>query len=107
MGAGALSLGASAIFSLLRSDAIKSLEAQCSPSNRTLCPDTANVGSLRNQVSVNTTLANVTLGVGAAALLGGGIWWFLEANRSTSPSRAELQIAPTQGGAVVTISGAL
>src|SRR5262249_50926306 len=108
LGTGAASLGASVIFLLLRNSAVNDLDAKCGGPNHTICPDTPDVRSLENKASTYNTWTNVTLGIGAAAVVGGGVWLFLEKRHSSekSPS-ANLQITPTQGGAVVGIAGVL
>jgi hypothetical protein len=108
LGAGAASLGASGLFLILRNNAIKDLEALCSGPNKTICPDTADARSLKNKASTNNMLTNIAMGVGGAALVGGAIWLVFDKMHSpgTSP-RAELQITPIQGGAVIGIAGGL
>ncbi len=108
LGTGAASLGASVIFLVLRNSAVNDLEAKCGGPNHTVCPDTPDVRSLKNKASTDNTLTNVTLGIGAAALIGGGAWLFWEETHPSKKSpQARLQITPTQGGAMVGFAGAL
>jgi hypothetical protein len=108
LGAGAASLGASVIFLLVRNSAVNDLNAKCGGPDHTICPDTPEVHSLKDKASTYNTLTNVALGVGAAAVIGGGVWLFLEGTHSSAKSsRANLQITPTQGGAVIGIAGVL
>ncbi len=105
-GAGALSFGTSALFLVLRNNAISDLEKQCSGPNHTVCPGTPEARSLQSQISRNNTLTNVALGVGGAAVLGGVLWLVLEKTSSVGNTRARLQIAPRDGGAAVGVAGA-
>jgi hypothetical protein len=108
LGTGAASLGASAIFLALRNSAVNDLDAQCGGPSHTICPDTPEVRSLKNKASSYNTWTNVTLGIGAAALIGGGAWLLWEKTHPSKKStQAKLQITPTEGGAVVGIAGAL
>jgi hypothetical protein len=108
LGTGVASLGASAIFLILRNSAVNDLKAQCGGPNHTICPDTPEARSLENKASSYNTWTNVTLGIGAAALIGGGTWLLLEkTHRSTESTQARLQFTPTQGGGVLGIAGAL
>ncbi len=108
LGTGAASLGASLIFLVLRNSAVNDLDAKCGGPNHTVCPDTPDVRSLKNKASTDNTLTNVTLGIGAAAVIGGGAWLFWEETHpSKKSSQARLQITPTSGGAMVGIAGVL
>ena len=108
VGTGAVSLGLSAIFLIVRNGAVNDLDAKCGGPDHTICPDTPEVHSLKNKASTYNTLTNVALGVGATALIGGGAWLIWEKTHpSKKSSQARLQITPTQGGAVVGIAGAL
>jgi hypothetical protein len=102
------SLGASAIFLVLRNDQTKKLEAQCSEANRAVCPDMPAARSLQNQAANYNRLANIALGVGGAAVVGGAVWYFLDKTRSSGiPASAKLHVVPTDGGATFVIAGAL
>jgi hypothetical protein len=110
LGTGAVSLGASAVFLILRNNAMNTLKRQCfqDPANLTVCPDTPGAHSLQKKASTYNALTNVAVGVGGAALVGGAIWLFSDrARNSGARPRAELQIAPIQGGAMLGIAGAL
>jgi len=108
MGAGAAGLGASAIFLILRNNAVNDLKAQCAGPNHTICPEIPEVRSLQSKASTYNTLTNVALGIGAAALIGGGTWLIWQKTHPLpTPPPAKLEITPTRGGAVVGIAGAL
>ena len=108
LGTGVASLGASAIFLVLRNNAVNDLDVQCGGPNHTICPDTPEVHALKNKASTYNTWTNVTLGIGAAASIGGGAWLIWEKTHPSKKStQARLQLTPTQGGAMVGIAGAL
>jgi hypothetical protein len=108
LGVGAVSLGASAVFLVLRNNASHNLAAGCNGPNLTDCPDSPHARSLQSKVFTYNLLTNVATGVGGAAVVGGAIWLFYKKKRSSgTPPRAELQITPTQGGALVGIVGTL
>jgi hypothetical protein len=91
-GVGIASLGASGIFFGLRAGKISDLDKQCP--NRE-CP------SLAQQSDIDagkryTTIANVTLAVGAAAVAGGLVLILTSGSTSSEPSVA---LAPAPGGA--------
>jgi len=106
LGAGALSFGASALFLVLRNNSVSDLEKQCGGPNNTVCQDTPETRSLHSKISTYNTLTNVSLIVGGAAVLGGGLWLILDKTTSVGNTRAQLQIAPRSGGAEVGIAGA-
>src|SRR5215472_4053967 len=106
LGAGALSFGASALFLVLRNNSVSDLEKQCGGPNNTVCQDTPETRSLHSKISTYNTLTNVSLIVGGAAVLGGGLWLILDKTASVGNTRAQLQIAPTNGGAEVGVAGA-
>ena len=106
LGAGAVSFGASALFLVLRNHSVSDLEKQCGGPNNTVCPDTPETRSLHSKISTYNTLTNVSLIVGGAAVLGGGLWLILDKTASVGNTRAQLQIAPRNGGAEVGIAGA-
>jgi hypothetical protein len=108
LGIGAVSLGTAGVFLILRNNAMNDLKAQCVPGNPTVCPDTPEAHSLQSKASTYNTLTNVALVAGGAAVVGGAIWLLLDKGRSSAtPPRAELQIIPTEGGALVGVVGAL
>jgi hypothetical protein len=105
IGGGAASLGASAIFVIARNNAVNDLKALC---GGTTCPDRSDTRSLHSKASTYNTLANVALGVGCAALVGGAIWLFYDRKHGSGTSHtAELRLTPTGEGAVVGIEGTL
>jgi hypothetical protein len=110
LGTGAVSLGASVVFLIVRNNAIHTLKSQCvqGPANLTTCPDTPEAHSLQKKASTYNALTNVAVGVGGAALVGGAIWLFSDrAHNSGARPRAEVQITPIHGGAMLGIAGAL
>ncbi len=110
LGTGAVSLGAAAVFLIVRNDAMHTLKRQClsDSANLTVCPDTPEAHSLQKKASTYNALTNVAVGVGGAALVGGAIWLFSDrARNSGARPRAEVQITPIHGGAMLGIAGAL
>ena len=110
LGTGAVSLGAAAVFLIVRNNAMHTLKRQCAqdPANLTVCPDTPQAHSLQKKASTYNALTNVAVGVGGAALVGGAIWLFSDrAGNSGARPRAEVQITPIHGGAMLGIAGAL
>jgi len=110
LGTGAASLGAAAVFLIVRNNAMNTLKGQClrDSANVTVCPDTPETHSLQKRASTYNTLTNVAVGVGGAALVGGAIWLFFDrTSDSGARPRAELQLTPTRGGAMLGIAGAL
>lgn len=106
LGAGALSFGASVLFLVLRNNSVSDLEKQCGGPNNTVCPDTPDTRSLHSKISTYNTLTNVSLIVGGAAVVGGALWLVLDKTASVGNTRAQLQIAPRNGGAEVGVAGA-
>ena len=106
LGVGALSFGASVLFLVLRNNSVSDLEKQCGGPNNTVCPDTPDTRSLHSKISTYNTLTNVSLIVGGAAVLGGTLWLVLDKTASVGNTRAQLQIAPRNGGAEVGVAGA-
>ena len=89
---------------------MNTLKRQClqDPANLTVCPDTPEAHSLQKKASTYNTLTKVAVGVGGAALVGGAIWLFSERSRNPGARpRAEVQITPIHGGAMLGIAGAL
>jgi len=92
-GIGIASLGASGIFFGLRADKISELDKVCPPPGRQ-CPSHDQQGDI-DAGKTYTTLANVTLAVGVAAVAG-GLVLLLTSGPSEGPSVA---LAPSPGGA--------
>jgi hypothetical protein len=108
IGTGAASLGASAVFLVLRNKTVNDLKAQCTGPNHTVCPDTPAGHELQSKASTYNALTNVAIGVGGAALVAGTIWLlFQKTHNSGAAPRAELKVAPTEGGATLAVEGAL
>jgi hypothetical protein len=90
-GIGIASLGASGVFFGLRAGKISDLDKACP--NRT-CPSSDQQSDI-DAGKLYTTIANVTLAVGVAAIAG-GVVLVLTSGPSTEPSVA---LAPAPGGA--------
>lgn len=103
MGAGIVLLGVSAGFYFGgRAPALEELRQSCNVDLS--CPPTEMRAFERAQTF--TTLSGVTVGVGAAAVAGGLIW-FLAAPRSSPREHAQLGIVPTPGGAMLSVGGVM
>ena len=94
-GIGIASLGASGVFFGLRAGKISDLDKVCPPPDRQ-CPSHAQQGDI-DAGKMYTTLANVTLAVGVAAVAG-GLVLVLTSGPSGEPSVA---LAPSPGGVQV------
>lgn len=101
---GVVALGLAGVFFGLREGNVSERDAQCS---RDGCLATSL--DLDATARTQTTLVNVFLGVGGAALVGAGVWFFLSRASSARPARAAISgvVAPVQGGAVLGLAGAL
>lgn len=112
VGVGAASLVASGVFFALRGGAISDRDTLCESSSGDCVTSDASAATRASDAQSNAvtfnTVSMVTLGVGAAAVAGGLIWWL--AGRGSAPRerpRAALMFAPSVGGAVVGLSGSL
>lgn len=111
VGVGAASLVVSGVFFALRGAALSDRDAACGTSTGVcaLGTDASFAAATRAQSDAHTfnALTNVSLGVGAAALAGGVLWWALA--RSTHVTRADrvLVIGASGDGAFVGLHGAL
>jgi hypothetical protein len=92
-GIGIASLGASGVFFALRASKISDLDKVCPPPERQ-CPSHAQQADI-DAGKLDTTIANVTLAVGIAAVAG-GLVLVLTSGPSEEPSVA---LAPSLGGA--------
>ncbi len=92
-GIGIASLGASGVFFGLRASKISALDKVCPPPDRQ-CPSHAQQSDI-DAGKLDTTIANVTLAVGVAAVAG-GLVLILTSGPNTEPSVA---LAPSLGGA--------
>jgi hypothetical protein len=88
-GAGVASLGASAIFFVLRQNAISTLDRQCVLPPGNSCPPEAQ--STYDNGKTYTVLADVTLGVGIVGVGVGAVLWFTQ---KKSPSAPAVGVAP-------------
>lgn len=112
VGVGAASLVASGVFFALREGAISDRDALCESSSGDCVTSDANAATRATDAQSSAvtfnTVSMVTLGVGAAAVAGGLIWWLV--GRGSTPRerpRAALMFAPRANGAMVGISGRL
>lgn len=112
VGVGAASLIASGVFFALRGGALSDRDALCeSSSGDCVTSDPGAAARAQNAQSdavTFNTVSMVTLGVGAAAVAGGLIWWL--AGRGSSRSerpRAALMFVPSASGGVFGINGSL
>jgi hypothetical protein len=92
-GIGIASLGASGVFFGLRASKISSLDKVCPPPDRQ-CPSHAQQSDI-DAGKLDTTIANVTLAVGVAAVAGGLVLILT----SGPSSEASVALAPSLGGA--------
>jgi hypothetical protein len=111
MGVGAASLVASGVFFALRGGALADRDAACGTAAGACEPDTdlAVDAATRAQRGAHTfnALTNVSLGVGAAAVAGGVLWWALGRGGGAPEARRAIVVGPTAGGAFVAVVGAL
>lgn len=102
---GVASFALAGVFFALRQGAVSDRDAQCVPAG---CRDAA----FDHDATARTynTLVNVSIGVGAAALVGAGVWFFVARSRGGSPPpRPTLSgvFSPLPGGALIGLGGAL
>lgn len=90
-GAGIASLAASGVFYALRSGTMNDLDAVCGPS-RDDCPESSE--STFNRGRTYTTLANVTLGLGVAALGTGAVLYFTGQQSRETAREPGVGVAP-------------
>lgn len=113
-GAGAVILGSSALFLVLRDGAVSDRDG-AAESTRVACDASAascDYSSSRasdDQARTYNLLTNVALGVGAAALAGGVLWFVLARPSAESPTRTALRwdVMPVRGGAMLGVGGSL
>jgi hypothetical protein len=111
-GVGVVGLGTSLAMFLLRNSAVDTLNSQCivaSDGTRS-CFDNQTAHDALNNANTFGTVSVIALGVGAAALVG-GVVWFVVARRSGSQEPAHARrwfdAHPLAGGAAVTFGGEL
>ena len=105
VGAGVASLGAAAgVYLGLRQSALDEVASQCGTA---VCAPTA-LAPL-DRARAYTVVAEVALGVGVAAVAGGVVWYLLARPHGESGSArvARWGVAPTVGGMLVSLQGAL
>jgi hypothetical protein len=106
VGAGALSLGLAGLFGKLRADAASDMEATCDVSLRTCLPAALDARDRANDWGL---AANVAVGVGAAAVVGGVVWWLVRRSPAASERGAGLtvNVVAHANGATVEVGGAM
>ncbi len=107
-GSGALALGAAAVFGVLRADARRDRDAQCSvisgrEAEGVFCDPSAQ--DHQSDFVAYTIATNVAFGVGAAAVAGGVLWYVLARSRARSHAPT-VSVMASPGGAGVTLVGA-
>jgi hypothetical protein len=95
-GVGIAGLGAFTYFALTAKGEYDDLEGSCSPG----CTD-----SQTQAGRTNALLADISLGVGAAALVGAVTWLIIAKKKKPDESRASIGLAPSRAGATLSISG--
>lgn len=105
-GAGGALLGSAAVFFALRSVAIDEQAAACHDDLRLCDPEAADAN---DQANTMTTLTNVAMGVGAAAVVGGVVWWLVaRPGRASVPRQAWwIHAAPREQGMTLVLGGTL
>ncbi len=106
-GGGALALGAAAVFyGVMRAGALNDRAAACHSSTMS-CDSAAN--DAQSRAVTATLLTNVSLGVGAAAIVGGALWYVLGRGSDTRPERSAWtwDVGPIAGGAALQVAGTL
>ncbi len=93
-GVGVAGLASFAAFAVLAKNDLDDLKSKCSPN----CSDDQTSDGRRNAL-----IADISLGVGAAALVGGVVWAVVGLKRSKE-SRTSMAIVPTRAGANFAIS---
>jgi hypothetical protein len=100
-GAGVVGLGVSGVFALLAKGQYDDSLINCMESNHDVC--TPQGVSQRDDARSMGNAATVAFGVGAAALVAGGVLWFTAPRGASHPSgAASFGLAPTPGGVVAT-----
>jgi hypothetical protein len=105
VGAGVASLGAAAgVYFGLRQSALDEVASQCDATGCAL-----EALAALDLARTYTVVAGVALGVGVAAVAGGVVWYLLARphGESAAPRVARWGVAPTVGGMLVSLQGAL
>lgn len=109
LGAAGASFIASGVFYALRNDAIGARDGLCRASSGQCVVASVDVAreaaDHQDSASTYNALTNVAIGVGAAAAVGGVVWWLVGA--AARPARATAVIAPSRDGLFVGLGGAL
>lgn len=103
-GAGAVILGGAGVFYALREADVAARNRLCGAPSCTES-DEQSARSLDDRARTWNTLTNVSLGVGAAAVVGGVAWWFFA--RPSSPPRVSAWVSPREGSFVAGLGGSL
>jgi tetratricopeptide (TPR) repeat protein len=98
---GAVALGLGVLFGV-QANGLKDDAAQLCPDPSTPCDRAADANALSDRADTRALLANVSVGVGAALVVGGAVLWFLGAPSPGDGEHAALvpSIAPTSVGVV-------
>lgn len=89
-GVGTLSIGAFAVFGTMAQSTASTLDT-CSPS----CPEGLREGAAEGKR--NAVIANVALGVAAAGLAAGAVFWIATPRRAAASARASVSVSPAGG----------
>ena len=101
-GSGLAVVGMAVVFGVLRSGAETDRDAACSHAG---CLPVAL--DHQDRFTTYTTLTNVSLGVGFAAIAGGATWFVLDRLRVRGPhARLHWNVSPAAGGALIGMGGA-
>jgi|CZKU01.1.fsa_nt_gi serine/threonine-protein kinase len=97
-GVGVVGLGVGGVLALGAKSKYNDSLANCEPASPNLC--SAAGLSQRDDARSAGNLATVFVGVGAAAIVAGGILWFTAPRSPAGSASASLQVLPTLGGVV-------
>jgi hypothetical protein len=100
-GVGAVGLGLGGVFGLLAKSTYDDARSHCGADNRCSADGVSGVDKANSQA----TLSTVAMSVGAVALAGGLVLYFI-APSGKSTSTVGLNVAPTRGGAALGLGGA-
>jgi hypothetical protein len=110
-GVGALALiGSAVLFGVQTSMAGSYEQAHCVPPDHSICDNSPDSQSQLSSLHAVNTAMFVSLGIGGALLVGGGIAWFVTRPHAASHPSTEhvsLQFAPMPGGVMLGVGGAL
>jgi hypothetical protein len=109
VGVGGASVVASVVLYALQGRSLDARDALCRSATGSCVVSSpaaaAEASAQQDRASTYNTVANITVGVGAACVVGGVLWWALGASGATR--RAAVTVAPTGDGAVVGLGGVM